>query len=667
MKIWTALHGGTERDWSCWTSCLSDWLQPTMTRHANYNDDRFHMAEFTYRYETRRTGKPSAEQLQAPIALDGWIRLPSQPKLLEPLAPHDRALLHREMTDDPRKMLRGCHGDFTTVAWDSYRNQVYIANDLYGTRPIYYWISPTGELYVSNDLRALLHAEAVPFEIDLDRCLSYLTTQYSIGENSFDDSTFFQEIRKLPSASIARWEERQLQIQSYWGINDLVQLPLLQADAIPQFRERMIESVNDRLHHSKTIVEVSGGLDSANVLAAAIAGGRADKIINVNISFKGEDMVQSNDRDVVRKLYNDLGIPGIIILGDQTLQISNAELGRDPLWYLDGPDPRANVLINETYNAIANEFDTDAGLTGEGGDFLFTGERYVLDSLLRQRKFSVFKSALWSWSDRRLGKALKLGLTYGIAPLVPIVNDIMYAKLAWSDTEYPMPEYFTAKHLARESQAKQSEHTRYKESKPLASWGRRYHYDYTWPRASYLDAVGVSMQNMHPFFDKRIIELSFSVPTEQHYDIDRAKIELYYGTKMLLRKAFVDILPRYLYDRVTKTTYAHMARKSLLNERRNLLQLFDRSEDIQLHHLEVIDKQKFWDHLVSTLIRSDDSNNDLGMSYQFLRMVIDMEIWLREMAMGRHYVLERARPGNPRLLAELETVGDPGLRIGCTK
>ncbi|MPY19702.1 asparagine synthase-related protein [Paenibacillus glucanolyticus] len=658
MKIWIAMCSGNDAAWSQWTSNLAEWLKDTMTTYASGCDGPVRMAEFQYRYE-RHGRKTREEGLGAACVLDGWLKHAQCGQIWGDHMPMGtRNQLLQTFNQHPEGMMQSSSGDFTLSVWDRERETLCIGSDVYGSRPIYYWISPEQELFVSSDLRALLHVHHIPFDIDYERCLLYLSSQYAVGENNFEANTFFKGICKIPAATIARWNNGRWTLNTYWGMHNLLNLENIQQDAAPMFRNAMIEAVGDRLHHSTSIVEVSGGLDSAAVLAAAIAGGHKERVLGVNISFSGEDMVQSNDMDLVRRLFQDLQMPSIIILGDNTLKMPNAELGRDPLWFLDGPDPRANVLINEMYTAIANEFGTDAGLTGEGGDFLFTGEEYVLDSLIRQRKWKEMLHTLWAWSDHKLGKAIQLGAAYGLAPFIPVVNDRMYYKLAWSDSEYEMPEYFTQAHMARERSAQRDDYMRYKQSKPFKYWGKRYHYDYTWPRASYLDAVGVSMQSMHPFFDRRMMELSFSVPTEQHYDVLRGEVDNYYGTKMLIRKAFTDILPTYLHNRVTKTSYAHMARKSLLNERSNLLQLFDRSEKVLLHQLEVINKHKFWEHLLGTLIRVSDTNNDLGMSYQYLRMVISMEIWLREMSKGKAAVLERAKPRSPRWLADIEIVGE---------
>ncbi|MDF2084799.1 asparagine synthetase B family protein [Bacillus pseudomycoides] len=652
MKIWVVMNSRNKSTWKSWTNNISSWLDDSLISYKETAQEEVSMAEFTYRYETYKGVNIQKEKLNVPFVMDGWLKSSRSTNI----STEEREELYQYAGGNLDKLLSG--GDFTFSIWNKESKSLIFCSDLYGTRPIYYWVSPHKELFVSNDLRALLHINHIPFEIDYEHCFLHLTSQYAMGEKNFEEDTFFKGIKKIPAATIAEWKLGKLKSTKYWGMEDLLKLPMIQKDYVQKFRDAMIESVNDRLYHSTSILEISGGLDSAGVLAAAIAGGNKHKVLGVNISFSSDDMVQSNDRGIVRKLLTDLQIPGIIILGDNTLKIANAEIGRDPLWYIDGPDPRANVLINEMYNAIANEFKTDFGLTGEGGDFLFSGDEYVLDSLIRQRKFKEMLQTTWDWSDHKLGKAIQLGAIYGIAPFIPVLNDKLYYKLAWSDGEYEMPKYFTHTHRERENKAKKDDYKRYLNSKPLKYWGSRFHYDYTWPRASYLDAIGISMQNMHPFYDRRMIELSFSVPMEQHFNLERGKEENYFGTKMLIRKAFTDILPSYIYNRVTKTSYAHMARKSLMNERSNLLNLFDHSEEVILDHLEIIDKKKFWEHLLGMLIRSSDINNDLGMSFQYLSMVVQMEIWLREMSKGKNHVLERAKPCKPRWLSDIEIIGE---------
>nr|WGD59274.1 asparagine synthase C-terminal domain-containing protein [Bacillus subtilis] len=388
-----------------------------------------------------------------------------------------------------------------------------------------------------------------------------------------------------------------------------------------------------------------------------MSGGKREQLLAVNISFAEPDMILSHDKDLVKNMMRDLRIPGLIILGDETAKIPNAEIGRDPLWFVDGPDPRANPLVNETFTVIAEEYGITSVLTGEGGDFMFSGETAVIDSFIRQKRFSDAHRLLREWSDGSLKKMMKYGFQYGVAPFLPYVGEKMYYRLLWSDTEYELPEYFTEEHRMREREINKEDHLQYQKSRDLLYWGKRFHFDFLWPRARYMDSINITLPTVHPFLDRRLIEFSFSVSPEQHFDVIKGRTENYAGSKMLLRKAFTDILPSYVYNRSTKTTYAHMARKSFLNDRKHILRLFEPGERVLVTELGIIDRDLWWKHLLAMAIRSEDPNNNLGMGYQYMRSVIDLEIWLREAKKGKQHILERSRPRKPRVLADIETVG----------
>jgi asparagine synthase (glutamine-hydrolysing) len=85
--------------------------------------------------------------------------------------------------------------------------------------------------------------------------------------------------------------------------------------------------------------------------------------------------------------------------------------------------------------------------------------------------------------------------------------------------------------------------------------------------------------------------------------------------------------------------------------------MFAPDQRTNVAELGIIDQRRFRDHLIATLIRAEDPNNDLGELYQYTRGIIDLEIWLRETRGCRQTVLERARPQRPRALAETETIG----------
>jgi asparagine synthase (glutamine-hydrolysing) len=657
MKIWIAMQGNDPQKWNDWLENLTKWGR-TFVVHV-MDKEKMHMAEIKVEYTTKNFNHNESHlNFSYPVVIDGWIdgKFPIFSDGVDSLPDYQRKDLYTALQYEPEKLLCNSYGEFTIACWDETTRNFIVATDIYATRPIYYWISKEKELFIANDIRALLLITEIPFLVDEEICQLFPTSGFAVGENDFDERTFFKGIKKLPPASLAKWNHDSLQIKSYWGMPQLLEQPEIKSDAIPYFCEVFQEVIADRLRGKKHIVELSGGLDSATVTAAALAEGNKERLLAVNISFADNDMILSHDKDLVKKMINDLGIPGLIILADATAKIPNAELGRDPLWFIDGPDPRANALVNETFTIIAEEYGALSVLTGEGGDFIFSGEATIIDSFIRQKRFSEAFSLLKKWSGGSIKQMVKLGFQYGICPFIPYLGEKFYYDLLWSDSKYDLPEFFTVEHLKREKKINKEDYLSYRKSKALGYWGKRYHYDFLWPRARYMDSVGITLPTYHPFLDRRIIEFSFSVPPEQHFDIIQGKMEKYAGSKMLLRKAYIDILPSYMYNRISKTTYAHMARKSFFNERKQILQLFDKRKNSQVVELGIIKRDVFWKHLLAMAIRSEDPNNDLGMGYQYMRAVIDLEIWLQEMKKGKEYVLKRSRPNKPRLLGEIETL-----------
>jgi len=657
MKIWIAMQGNNKEKWSEWLENLIKWGR-AFAVHVMDND-MFHMAEIKVEYTTTNFKHSESHQnFFPPLVIDGWIggKIPIYSDDVSSLPDYQRKELYTTLQYEPDKLLSNSYGEFTIAFLDDTTRNFIVATDIYATRPIYYWISKEKELFIANDIRALLLITEIPFLIDDEICKIFPTSSFAIGENDFEERTFFKGIKKIPPASLAKWNHDSLQIKSYWGMSQLLEQPQIISDTTQYFCELFQEVTADRLRGKKHIIELSGGLDSATITAAALAEGNKERLLAVNISFADNDMILSHDKDLVKKMMNDLDIPGLIILADATAKIPNAELGRDPLWYIDGPDPRANALVNETFTIIAEEYGAISVLTGEGGDFIFSGEVAIIDSFIRQKRLFEAFSLLKKWSGGSLKQMVKLGFLYGISPFIPYLGEKFYYDLLWSDTEYELPEFFTVEHLKREKKITKEDYLSYRKSKALRYWGKRYHYDFLWPRARYMDSVGITLPTYHPFLDRRIIEFSFSVSPEQHFDLIKGKTEKYAGSKMLLRKAYTDILPTYMYNRTSKTTYAHMARKSFLNDRKQILQLFDKRKNSKVVELDIIKRDVFWKHLLAMSIRSEDPNNDLGMGYQYMRAIIDLEIWLQEMEKGKKYVLERSRPNKPRLLGEIETL-----------
>lgn len=660
MRIWIACNGVSEQTWLRWVANVSGWLVQCKVRRVSITGGgTARLAEFDYDFDDLSIGQPSQpEAFDTPLVFQGWlanavagVRITDRT-----LARADRSAIVAALEASSTQALRRATGEFSLAAWDKTAQELVIANDIYATCPVYYWSGSDGQFFAASDLRVLFLAEPVPFEINYDVCKRYISFAFMLGENEVAENTFFKAISKLPPASILHITQGRLRRSQYWGIADLISDTLLDSNIVERFRCEIQQAVADRLHLGRSAIALSGGLDSATVLAAAITQGLQNQLTAINLSFAAKDMPASHDLPIVKQLLQDWHIPGVVLYGDSLLRLPNVESGSDPLTFLDGPDPSATPLAREAIAAVMHNIGATQILTGEGGDPTTGGEVMVVDSLLHQRKFHEALHLVWNWSGQRPQSALKLGLKYGLIPFIPFQRTELYYWINWRNDEIDVPHFLKPQHRQRELSWMHTYRSQYAQSQPFRMWGHRFTYDFLWPRARYFDAINIPFQHLHPFLDRRMLEFTFRVPPEEHCNVLVGRDNFYRGTKLLPRRAFDAIFPSYIKQRETKTSYALMARKCLLNARKQLLQLFSTERPAILGELGVLDQRCFRDHLIASLIRAEDPNNDLGEIYQYTRGIIDLEIWLRELQMPRARVLERTQPQRPRLLADVEEV-----------
>lgn len=663
MKLWIAKTGKTDQSWTTWSENILDWLPPkTVEKQFEYTSEHFCLSEF--HYDVTQSYNTNKLNLPLPYLLEGWIKFGDE-KIIYDKNSSTSIELHNKLINSLNSSdFHNTNGDFNVVLWNDKQKKLSLVNDIYSASSrVYYWEDKNGDLYVSNDLRVLFLCTIIPFNVNYEICKEHATYYYLATENDIKGKTFFENIYILPESSVLTWQNGDINISEYYGIDNFKKLDYYTSNAEKHFRNTLNGVMGDRLKAGPSLFQVSGGLDSATVLASAIDLKQGNEIAAVNLSFKDQEVRNLDDQNVVSKLYKDLGIRGYILFVDDALRIPNSELGRDRLHYIDGPDPRSNPILAESLSAFGSKLNKTNFFSGEAGDALFGGTRFIFDSMIRRKKFLEALKMTWRWSKGTENRRNIKGFwyryrKYNIEPLIPYLNDRTYYKSLWEEENLRLPEYFTNEHKYRDLLSREKIQTNYIKSKKLKSFDRRFIYDFMWPRAKYLDGKLSYGIDSHPLQDKRMIELALRIPPEKQYDHIRGwgYEKFYNGQKMILRNSYRDILPEYITDRETKTEYAFMDRLTFRNEKKNLLNLFNVEKNVEIVNLGIVDYQKFRDNLIANIIKSEDPNCEFGPDYLYLRGMIDMEIWLREMRKGREYVLDRSRPQKPIFVGEVLNV-----------
>jgi asparagine synthase (glutamine-hydrolysing) len=160
-------------------------------------------------------------------------------------------------------------GMFAFCIWDDERRQLTMAVDRFAEKPLFYCHSGERLLFAS-DVRALRAADPAVGVAD-ERAIADFV---ALASMPVLPKTFFSDVRRLPSAHVARWERGQLSMHRYWTPRR-VDVPCDPAAVAARLRELLFDSVRLRLRSDVPVgTSLSGGVDSSAIasISARVAG-----------------------------------------------------------------------------------------------------------------------------------------------------------------------------------------------------------------------------------------------------------------------------------------------------------------------------------------------------------------------------------------------------------
>lgn len=135
--------------------------------------------------------------------------------------------------------VRRLNGMFAIAIWDVTRQQLFLARDHFGVKPLYF-IVRQGRLAFASEVKALLQLPDLQAEVNLEALNQYMTFLWTPGP-----LTLFQDVYRLPPGHYAIWRGGQFTTESYW---DLVYPPAGAEFSLPE--SELIEEVRERFRQS---------------------------------------------------------------------------------------------------------------------------------------------------------------------------------------------------------------------------------------------------------------------------------------------------------------------------------------------------------------------------------------------------------------------------------
>lgn len=159
-------------------------------------------------------------------------------------------------------------GDFAFAIWDSARNRLFCARDIFGVRPFYFHHQPGRLFAFASEPSAILSNPEVPYRLNEGRIADFLINQL---EGIDTACTFFEGIFRLPPAHAILIDENGLRRWRYWSLEPGPLQRLKSDDAFAEaFLEVFTDAVRCRLRGAGTVGSMlSGGLDSGSIVAVA--------------------------------------------------------------------------------------------------------------------------------------------------------------------------------------------------------------------------------------------------------------------------------------------------------------------------------------------------------------------------------------------------------------
>jgi asparagine synthase (glutamine-hydrolysing) len=170
------------------------------------------------------------------------------------------AILHLYEEYGPSGLSR-LNGMFAIAIWDAARQQLLLARDRAGKKPLYY--SQLGHrLVFSSELTSLLEYPSVSREIDATALDNYFALGYCPAP-----LTIFKSVRQLEPGYFLIWKRGNSEAKRYWRLQSQRCAARSEHEAAEQLLELLNDAVRIRLHSDVPFgALLSGGVDSGLVV-----------------------------------------------------------------------------------------------------------------------------------------------------------------------------------------------------------------------------------------------------------------------------------------------------------------------------------------------------------------------------------------------------------------
>lgn len=402
------------------------------------------------------------------------------------------------------------NGVFAFAILDHKREELFLARDHIGIKPLYYYLN-NGRFIFSSEIKAILEHGAAR-KLNHEAFNHYLRVLYAPAPH-----TMFDRIYKFPPAHYGVLQDGKIKLTKYWDIGGVNYFTNSREVIAENLRKEVLRSVKRQLVSDRPIgLYLSGGIDSSTVLDAMreVRGNIDTFSVGFELPNKSDEEKFNQDFYLARRTAKYYGTRHHEVL------LSEGEaLGFFEKAFIQLDEPIANptaIPMMKLAEFTKNQ-GVDVVLSGDGGDELFGGyERYRLS---RIASFFPGAALILPEGVRKFARFM----FQKDSVLLAVINERFFDKnISFS---------FFAEHYFKENPFKTFEELFM--SVDMQTWL----VDESLMRTDKM-AMSMAVEGRVPLLDKDLVEFAARVPLKHKAN--------FFNTKIVLKEAFHGRIPDFL-------------------------------------------------------------------------------------------------------------------------
>ncbi len=455
--------------------------------------------------------------------------------------------LYKEFGEACVTKLRGM---FAFAIWNVRKQELFIARDHFGIKPLYYHHDHKVFIF-GSEIKSILAHPQVKKTLNPEALSHYFSLGFGCIASPL---TIFEGIYKLPPAHYAVLKNGQLHVQRYWDVAKIKQQSVPLKEAVTTTKRLLEKSVQDQLVSDVPLGSfLSGGIDSS-LISAFAQKHTNQKLKTFSIGFEDKKFDESQYAQQVAAFlktdHHHKQFTATELLDTLPKVVSR----------LDEPLADASILPTYLLSEFTRQHVTVA-LSGDGGDELFAG----YPTYLAHRFAQPFR-----WLPRPTLKLLN-HLSKQSQPIIeklPLLNHLpnlstqtklerffegVHPSLAAQYLNFMGPLNLELKHKLLKDHHESALSCIKTSLDKVSTWSQQnklQYLDFTYflsedclvktDRASSYNSLEVRV----PFLDVELVEFVFSLPS--NYKVHNLTL------KYLLKQVATDLLPQNIIDRPKK-------------------------------------------------------------------------------------------------------------------